>query len=209
MRWVKPLGSLGALGSIIIRKWQHLQAQGTRLCVHSCPCSSCHGRLPGPYLQEEVTPPCSRCLSRGMGPSRVPRGEAAPHPQPERKSSLPARPSPGGGGEPLGDGWGSRHVCFPRGPSSSVPSLISGWDPLTWCCHHCMGSASRVGAALRSHNLTRPPRHTCHFSPRPHTPGPLHRLSWEASTRSQPCALEQVTPSWASDPWRLFEELPQ
>lgn len=66
-----------------------------------------------------------------------------------------------------------------------------------------------MGAALRSHNLTRPPRHTCHFSPLPHTPGPLHRLSWEDSVRSQPCALGQVTPSWASDPCWLFEELPQ
>lgn len=89
LRWVKPLRSLGASGSVIIRKLQHLQAQGTRLCVHSCPCSSCQGCLPEPYLQEEVTPPCSKCLSRGTGPSRVPRGESAPHPQPERKSSLP------------------------------------------------------------------------------------------------------------------------
>lgn len=159
---------------------------------------SCPGGLPWPYLQEEMSPPCSKCLSRRIGPSRV------PHPQPE---TLP--PPHSGGGESPGNGWGSWHVCFPRGLKDSVRSLPSGSDRPTPSHHHLTTSVSGLGVALRSRSLPLPPVQTYHFSQVPHTPGPLHRLSREGSTRCQLCALGQVTPSRASHPHWSFEELPQ
>lgn len=97
---------------------------------------------------------------------------------------------------------------LPTGTQQFCPQLHSGLGPayiVLLLLHEF--NFKGWGAALRSHNLTRPSRHTV-TSPHPHTPGPLHRLSWEDSVRSQPCALGQVTPSWASDPCWLFEELP-
>lgn len=101
---------------------------------------------------------CPSLISRRKSPHPVPnacpegRGQAEsqgarqPH-IPSQRESLPSLPLTCGGGEPLGDGWDSRHVCFPRGPSNSVPRLTSGWDLLTSSCHHCMSSASRVGGS--------------------------------------------------------------
>lgn len=120
LRWVKPLGSLGASGSISIRKLQHLQAQGTRLCAHSRPCSSCWGCLPGPYLQEGATPPCSKCLSRGMGPSRVP-GVRQPH-IPGQKESLPSLPPPPWRRRRATRGWMGFPACvLPTGTQQFCP----------------------------------------------------------------------------------------
>ena len=90
--------------------------------------------------------PVPNACPEGWGQAES-QGRGSPTSPARKRVFPPSRPRPGGGGEPLGDGWGSQHVCFPRGPSSSVPSLISGWDPLTSCCYRCMSSASRVGGS--------------------------------------------------------------
>ena len=154
-------------------------------------------------------PTLFQMLVQRDGAKQSPKGRGSPISPTREKVFRPCPPQPWRRRRATGGWMGFPARVLPTGTEQFCPQPLLWLGPAYMVLSPLMGSTSRVGAALRSHNLTWPLRHTCHFSPLPHTPGPLHRLSWEASTRSQPCALGQVTPSWASDPCWLFEELPQ
>lgn len=124
-----------------------------------------------PYLQKEMSPPCSKCLSRRR--QLQTRGNITRESRGSWHGGLCALPclllrTPSGFPSPShglqAGGWGALRSC-------SLPSI-------------CL---CRLSSALM-------------LFLSPQTPGPLHGLVWEGSTRSWLHALGQVTPSRASVP---------
>lgn len=110
---------------------------------------SCQGGLPRPYLQEETSPPCSKCLRR-TEPRSVPRGEVVPHPQPEKHLPSPALEEESHQGMD-----GASGMCAPYGDQR----VLSPASALAQTLPHLPVTITRLRfqgwvLALRSHSWT-------------------------------------------------------
>lgn len=159
---------------------------------------SCQGGLPRPYLQEETSPPCSKCLRR-TEPRSVPRGEVVPHPQPEKPLPSPALEEESHQGMD-----GASGICAPHGDQrvlSPASALAQTLPPPP--CHHHTPSVSGVGVGpevsqLDPRQKSPCPVQTCqeplHFSQLPCAPRPLHRLSSEVAPGPSQVPLDKPLP---------------
>lgn len=156
------------------------------------------------YLQEETSPPCSKCFSRRRGLRQSFRGQGSLISPTKGKVTLPSSVEE----SHPGNGWGFWHMGFLEAEGFSLLCLLPSSDLPTSCPYMALSLRGGEWGTQIPWPDPWPPVQThcwpCHFSQLPCTPGPWHRLSPGGPIRSWLCDFGQLPPSKAWNPHLEF-----